>query len=227
MATQSIFQNKFLSVAGQKERLKNVVQTIKSAVTGSGVQSNIKSNVVNKVLSTAASHPFITAGVAAAGITAVKYVPTIFSAITTKTAVGVTTTAVAGSTLKPLILGAAGGYVVGSSMSGSGGATTKADQTITPTFTPTQNTTTNTTADNRQFVDTTNRSYAYTYGANSPIYATTTADPTANLTPTQSVNVIPSATQDTSGSQDATSSATGSIGAILLGIGALYLLSKN
>jgi len=60
----AIFTNKFFSKEGQKERVSNVVQTIKSAVTGKGVQANTSSTVVNKVLSTAASNPFAVASVA-------------------------------------------------------------------------------------------------------------------------------------------------------------------
>ncbi len=65
----AIFQNKFLSAAGQKERLNNAVQTLKSSVTGKSVSANTKSAVVNTVLSKAASNPFATAAVAAVAIT--------------------------------------------------------------------------------------------------------------------------------------------------------------
>lgn len=58
-----IFNNKFLSVAGQKERLTNAVQTVKSAVLGRGVVANTKSQTTNKVLSFAASNPFTTAAI--------------------------------------------------------------------------------------------------------------------------------------------------------------------
>jgi len=56
----SIFQNSFFSLSGQKERLDNVKNTLISAVTGK-VQSNTGIKPVDTVLSTAASHPFITA----------------------------------------------------------------------------------------------------------------------------------------------------------------------
>jgi len=61
----SIFQNKFFSIAGQVERLKNVGATLVAAVTGKGVQANTSNTTVNKVLSTAASNPFTTAAVVA------------------------------------------------------------------------------------------------------------------------------------------------------------------
>lgn len=72
----ALFQSNFFSFAGQKERLSNVVQTVKAAVTGKGVQSNTGVGAVDKVLSTAASNPFVTAGVVAAGVSAAGYAPT-------------------------------------------------------------------------------------------------------------------------------------------------------
>lgn len=62
----SIFQNPFFSVAGQLERLANVKNTLIAAVTGQGVKSNTGNAVVDKALSTAASHPFATAAIATA-----------------------------------------------------------------------------------------------------------------------------------------------------------------
>lgn len=60
----SLFSNSFFSLAGQKERLLNVKDTIVSALTGK-VQSNTGNKALDSVLSTAASHPFIVAGGAA------------------------------------------------------------------------------------------------------------------------------------------------------------------
>lgn len=65
----AIFENKFLSKAGQKERLTNVGATLKAAVTGKGVQSNTGFKVLDKPLSVLASNPFATAGVAAIAVT--------------------------------------------------------------------------------------------------------------------------------------------------------------
>jgi len=64
----SIFQNEFFSAAGQKERLSNVGNTLLSAVgiKKGGVQSNTRVKVLDTALSAVASHPFITAGAAAA-----------------------------------------------------------------------------------------------------------------------------------------------------------------
>lgn len=64
----SIFANSFFSLAGQKERLLNVVETLKAAVTTGGIQAHTGSETVNKVLETAANHPFLTAGAAAVAI---------------------------------------------------------------------------------------------------------------------------------------------------------------
>lgn len=61
-----IFQNKFLSVAGQKERIANVGNTLKAAVTLRGVQSNTGNKTVDTVLSAAASNPYLTAAPIAA-----------------------------------------------------------------------------------------------------------------------------------------------------------------
>lgn len=56
----SIFQNNFLSVAGQKERVSNALQTVQAAVTLKGVSSNVK-GTTGTVLSTLASNPYSTA----------------------------------------------------------------------------------------------------------------------------------------------------------------------
>lgn len=65
-----IFQNDFFSIAGQKERFANVGNTLLSAVgiRGGGVVSNTGVKPLDTALSAVASHPFITAGVAAAVI---------------------------------------------------------------------------------------------------------------------------------------------------------------
>jgi len=55
------FNSPFLSIAGQKERLANVGNTLLAAVTGKGVKSNTGQKTVDKVLGAAASNPFVTA----------------------------------------------------------------------------------------------------------------------------------------------------------------------
>lgn len=57
------FQNKFFSLAGQKERIKNVVGVLKAPFTGGKVQSHTGIKAIDKVLSTAATHPIATAAV--------------------------------------------------------------------------------------------------------------------------------------------------------------------
>ena len=61
------FDNKFFSVAGQKERLANASNTLLSAVgiKKGGVQSNTGVKVLDNALSATASRPFSTAGVVA------------------------------------------------------------------------------------------------------------------------------------------------------------------
>jgi len=77
----ALFNQPFLSKAGQKERLQNVGATLKAAVTGKGVQSNTGAKIVDKPLSFLASNPFLTAGAAAVALnpsvalTAVKTAP--------------------------------------------------------------------------------------------------------------------------------------------------------
>lgn len=57
----ALFENKFLSVKGQKERLSNVGKTVVSAITGKGVLQETKSGQKETLLSKAASNPFGTA----------------------------------------------------------------------------------------------------------------------------------------------------------------------
>jgi hypothetical protein len=64
----SIFTNSFFSAAGQKERLTNVVNTLKAAVTGKGVQAHTGIKALDTTLSAAASHPFLTAAAASVAV---------------------------------------------------------------------------------------------------------------------------------------------------------------
>jgi hypothetical protein len=81
------YQSPILSVAGQKERLTNVVSTFKSVLTGGGVRVNrnvIKNETVAKAIEKVASHPFISAGVAAGGIMGAKRVISLASSSSIK-----------------------------------------------------------------------------------------------------------------------------------------------
>jgi hypothetical protein len=62
-----LFQNDFFSIAGQKERLGNVVNTLSAAVgiKGGGVVSNTGNKTIDSALGAAASHPFVSAAVVA------------------------------------------------------------------------------------------------------------------------------------------------------------------
>lgn len=73
----SIFSNPFFSIAGQKERITNVGKTLNAAFNPfakvKGVTAKTGSETLNKVLSSVASHPYVSAGVVAAGVTAMAY----------------------------------------------------------------------------------------------------------------------------------------------------------
>lgn len=59
------------AIVPTKAKLSNVVEVLKASVTGKGVTANTGSAKVDKVLSAAASHPFVTAAVVAAPLTSV------------------------------------------------------------------------------------------------------------------------------------------------------------
>lgn len=59
----ALFQKPFFSIAGQKERLANVVGVLKAPFTGGSVKANTSSKAVNAVLATVANHPLATATV--------------------------------------------------------------------------------------------------------------------------------------------------------------------
>ena len=74
----SIFNNPFFSIAGQVERIQNVGATLNAAfnpfakVKGVSVTEDARKVLppaVTSILETAASHPYVTAGIVAGGIT--------------------------------------------------------------------------------------------------------------------------------------------------------------
>ncbi len=80
----SIFENSFFSLAGQKERLANVGNTLLAAVglIPGGVKSNTGIKFIDSALSTPASHPFLTAGAVTSGLTAAgKSAPAVVKSI--------------------------------------------------------------------------------------------------------------------------------------------------
>lgn len=62
-----VFVNPFLSVAGQRERVANVGNVLKAAVTGKGVVANTGSQQINRALSAVASNPYTSAFALAVG----------------------------------------------------------------------------------------------------------------------------------------------------------------
>jgi len=56
-----VFENPFFSFAGQAERLGNVANTLKSALTLKGVQANTGNKTADVVLGSLASNPYLTA----------------------------------------------------------------------------------------------------------------------------------------------------------------------
>lgn len=214
----SIFKQPFLSIAGQKERIVNVGKTINAAfnpLSKDKVVANTSNKTVNKALQTVANHPYATAGVIAAGVTAVKYAPSIMTG-TGKAALP-TIAAKTGSNMIPLIAAGGAGLVAGS-LFGSGKATT-GDQYTNPTQTPTQ--TTNTSQDTIY-----GDNYSYQYlTAGRDITGSPSVDfaqsPTQNVLPTQS------AYQDTTPSQSATTeSGTNWILIAAIAAGAYIFLKK-
>lgn len=68
----SIFQSSFFSIAGQKERLANVVGVVNAAFnpfSKSTVEANVSNPTMKTALETVANHPYVTAGVIAGGYT--------------------------------------------------------------------------------------------------------------------------------------------------------------
>jgi len=71
------FISPFFSIKGQIERIKNVGAVLNSAFNplaqNKGVTANVSNPTLKKVLETTASHPYVTAGIVAGGITAVTH----------------------------------------------------------------------------------------------------------------------------------------------------------
>jgi len=107
----SIFTNPFFSIAGQTERIKNVGSTLNAAFNPfakvKGVTSNTGNVTADKILSTVASHPYVSAGIVAGGVTAIKNPAQVYNVVknlvTPKTTVG----KVAALVSTPVLLGGA------------------------------------------------------------------------------------------------------------------------
>jgi len=224
----SIFTNKFFSSAGQKERLRNVAETVKSAFDfnkNTKVVANVKSPTLKKALEITSNNPYATAGVATAGVMAGKALlraNTIASTLSTGSSAS-KGASVGSSLLKNKylvggVVGLAGGALLSGNLRG-GGST---PQTVTPTQTnePTQNTIQEPTQDNRTWID--QRNYSRTLIRDSP-NAQVSQTPSNILTPSQISNQQP--TQDFTPTQETTASASNNnllIPALIIG-GSLFL----
>lgn len=242
----SPFSNKFFSIAGQKERLNNVVQTLSVAVTGkdtsgqkASVVANTGSETANAILSTAANHPFITAGVAATAVTAAGLGATAGAAGSSSAGAATAATSTAGAAtgvgLKTLAIVGGAGLLAGSLFNSGGKASTGA-QTTTPSQIPSinpnpnQNTNQNPqtnpfqTSNNPFDVSGSNNKIDYNYRQSQD----TTSNYTGYATPVQDTPSYLTATQDTSPQQTATTS-TGTNWLLTAGIivGAYYLTNKR
>lgn len=106
----------FFSAQGQLQRLRNVVETYKVVLnpfSRDRISATTGSINANKVLEAVANHPFITAGVAAGGITAVRYAPSAFAAMRSPAASTVVTNAARSSSLRVPAIAAGIGLAAG------------------------------------------------------------------------------------------------------------------
>jgi hypothetical protein len=117
------FKNSFFSVAGQKERISNVGKVLGIATgiynpTKTTIQANTSSKTANKVIEAVSNHPYASAGIVAAGVTAAKLAPSIVASASTKAP------SVIGSSFSTgtkLAVAGAAGLAAGSLLSGKGG----------------------------------------------------------------------------------------------------------
>ena len=141
----AVFKNKFLSTAGQKERIGNVgkVLGIATGVYNPNKQTLVTAKGKKNAITTIASHPFMTAGVVAGGITALGGKITASGTLTkgsinllksssaraSRITSSIPTTAGAGASLSrsllPVAVGiGAGAVIFGKGRGGSGGSGT-------------------------------------------------------------------------------------------------------
>lgn len=230
-------------MAKLKEKLRNVANVIKIAVTGKDldgdkatIRANTSSKTLNKGLEVVANHPFITAGVVAGGVTLIKNAPAIATAVksatlktsTTSVATTVATTTAKGSIRTAVITGAVG-VVAGSLIAGSGGASTAPqDVTQDQQTTASQPNTQTPTQDSRSWTD--QRNYSRTYIEDSP-GASVSQDPSSSVIPTQNATQSPSInqtpTQEATPTQTASSSGNNWLLIAVIGIGAFMLGNRR
>jgi len=138
------FSNKFLSIAGQKERLSNVGKVLGIATgvynpTKTKIQANTKSKVVNYALETVANHPYAAAGVVASASTIYKNAPAISSIMTKSAGSSIATGTKIGLSSGALI----GAGLIGASVLGGTKSTSNPIQDINPKQDPYQDFQTN------------------------------------------------------------------------------------
>ena len=231
----SIFQNKFFSAAGQKERISNVVNVLKIATTGKDVKgqktqivANTNSKITNKAFETIANHPYITAGVIAGGMTAVKAVSKS-SAIVGASSAAKSSAVISGTAKTALIAGGAG-IIAGSIFSGGSKSSSQPKQITTPKQETSQSVSPNQGVNQTPYImpsqkgaiDVSGYGNTVKYRQSQDTYTYNYAQPFQYTQPTQ----IP--TQTTSPEQTATSEAGTSVPWVALaivGVGA-YVLFK-
>lgn len=250
-----IFDNPFFSIAGQKERLTNVYETLKAAVTLQGVQSNTGIKPVDVVLSSAASNPYLTAAVVAPLTNLIK--PAILSPVVAPILNPTPLPSITKSFIPPIVVAAGAGVLAGSLLSSAPKATAQSapqivqpQQVTSPTIQPAQNIFTETTTTNAPvsnvITTTTSDIFNIQTGSGTQVNENTpqiqptitaipqqqaTQMPTTNLTPTQTTSPIFTPAQTTTATESTQAQATGGgINPLLLVGGALavaYLFRKK
>lgn len=220
-------------------RLRRSVGTIWEAITPGGerIQARTSSPTANRVLEAGANHPFVTAGIATAGITAVRYAPAVAGSLrgatATRAAANTGGTVARSGALRAGLIGAGigAGAVL---LSGIGSGAKTGPQETRQTQAPSQN------------VQPRQDATQYTYNTDNSLrqqdtYNTIRDSPGATLygQPTQNTSqgatqaplqYVPSQqTAEQSAQQEATASSSGNSGLLWLALGAaaLYMLQGD
>jgi len=214
----------FLSTEGQKQRITNVVQVLGAAtgiskLLGKGSAKDITANTsnpsLNKALTTVAQHPYATAGVIAAGYTAIKAAPALFAKSPVIPSTGTMATTVSKLKGMSTILGAGLIGVGAGTLLSKGGS--NAPQSTNPIQTTNQ-TTSNITRTRTQADQTT-----YNVIEGSP-YAQLYGNPSQSVEPSVSSSASPSLTASQPISQEQTAGGSNWTTIALIGVAAYFLL---
>lgn len=108
----------FFSLEGQKQRFRNIYEVGKIALnpfSQERIVSTTGSRSANAVIEAVANHPYITAGIAAGGITAARSAPAALAGLRSPAVPAATAAATAtrANSLRPLGIAAAGGLAAG------------------------------------------------------------------------------------------------------------------